>query len=146
MSTSTQGSFLSVKTIQSYFSGSWHKKSPASEIDIAALQKVIPIRLPGEYLKFLRWSNGGEGEFSETYLTMWSTDVIPDWNKDYRIDIKFPTMLVIADDSSQFYGYDCSNGEAEAVAFPMTSSAYSDIVYRFKDLPSLFDKLIEEYQ
>lgn len=42
----------------------WTGKRPATEAEIAALQKAVRFKLPSRYVQLLRASNGGEGELA----------------------------------------------------------------------------------
>ena len=50
------------------FEGWWDKDLPVSEETISIFQERISHTLPKDYLDFLRWSNGGEGDTGEMYF------------------------------------------------------------------------------
>ena len=40
----------------------WFKVDGTSELAISDLQRAAGVPLPGQYIQFLRYSNGGEGD------------------------------------------------------------------------------------
>jgi hypothetical protein len=90
----------------------WRKMDGASERQITELKSALPVELPAEYLEFLRYSNGGEGELSLEPLWFQLFDVafaIQLWqDENYRRE--YSDLF--------FFG---SNGGLESIAFDMSS-------------------------
>ncbi|WP_080937127.1 SMI1/KNR4 family protein [Burkholderia plantarii] len=63
------------------------KKNDSSALsDIEKLESLIGISLPSDYKDFLLWSDGGEGEVGDLYLSMWTLNQLNDLNSLYSID------------------------------------------------------------
>lgn len=90
----------------------WRKVDGASQHQIAELFSALPFEPPAEYLEFLRYSNGGEGELALEPLWFQLFDVafaIQLWqDENYRRE--YPELF--------FFG---SNGGLESIAFDMSS-------------------------
>src|SRR5882724_5632496 len=56
-----------VRTVKQIFSDpnrKWKGAAPASEVEIRALENVLGVSLPSEYVELLHLNNGGEGELA----------------------------------------------------------------------------------
>jgi hypothetical protein len=86
----------------------WLGNPPASASVIAALSAWWAAPLPAEYLRFLRLSDGGQGDFDgyPTYIRFWSAGTVVENNDDYQIQRNAPGLLGIGD-----------NGGLDIVAF-----------------------------
>ena len=65
---------------------------------------------PKDYVDFLFWSNGGEGEIGENYISFWRCEDIVQLNKDYGIQ-KYLTENFVAfgtDGGGECYVFDYS--------------------------------------
>ena len=81
------------------------KNPPAAEGAIADLN----VKLPEDYLDFLRLSNGGEGFLSERcYAMLWRAEELDQANRDYHVPEQAPGLYVFG-----------SNGGGEAFAFDL---------------------------
>jgi len=91
----------------------WRKVQGASEQDISELRKVLPFEPPAEYLDFLRFSNGGEGELALDPLWFQLFEVafaIKLWqDRNYRNE--YPDYFIFG-----------SNGGLESIAFDMSQA------------------------
>jgi hypothetical protein len=91
----------------------WRKVDGASQPHIAELKSALPFEPPAEYIEFLQYSNGGEGELALEPLWFQLFDVafaIQSWRDDnYRRE--YPDLF--------FFG---SNGGLESIAFDMSCS------------------------
>lgn len=65
--------------------GKLRKRAPASAADIAQLEASLNVNLPADYKAFLLWSNGGDGDFGDLYLAIWSIDEAVRLNDLYAI-------------------------------------------------------------
>lgn len=86
----------------------WRKVDGASQLEIAELRCALPFDPPAEYLEFLCYSNGGEGELPMEPLWFQLFDVafaMQIWHdENYRTE--YPNLF--------FFG---SNGGVESIAF-----------------------------
>lgn len=89
----------------------WRNVDGASQLQVAELKSALPFEPPAEYIEFLRYSDGGEGELSLEPLWFQLFDVafaIQLWRDDnYRRE--YPNLF--------FFG---SNGGLESIAFDMS--------------------------
>ena len=102
-----------------HFAGAWHACSAASAKSIEALERELGDRLPNEYLKFLAWSNGGEGPLLVQPYTLCldsAEEVLRQWQEGQYREY-FPSFLVIG-----------SNGAGEYVAFDLRHSLMRAVV------------------
>lgn len=88
----------------------WRKVDGALQSHIVELKSALPFEPPVEYIEFLRYSNGGEGELALEPLWFQLFDInfaIQLWRDDnYRRE--YPELF--------FFG---SNGGLESIAFDM---------------------------
>ncbi len=103
----------------SILSSPWTPNPPASEAALEVLQASVPFQLSGEYMDLLRWANGGAGWVGEVYLSIWPVEAVARLNEGYLISTNLPTVFVIGDDSSHFYGFDHARPNPEVVRFPV---------------------------
>jgi hypothetical protein len=60
------------------------EREPATPDEIASVARAAPFALPSDYLNFLRWSNGIEGDIGKTYwLALWPTADVVEVNAEY---------------------------------------------------------------
>ena len=94
----------------------WSTKAGAAAADIAELIAMSGNALPEDYLRFLRFSNGGEGPLSiqPFWLVLDSAAFVTSTLLDGTLSEFFPGLVVIG-----------SNGAGEAIAFDFRSGRYS---------------------
>ncbi len=63
----------------------WHIQPGATVEAIFQLEEQTRYKLPIDYIKFIKWSNGGEGFIGNNYLSLWKGEEIIELNKDYAI-------------------------------------------------------------
>jgi hypothetical protein len=67
-----------------------------------AIQNLVvnqQIRLPDDYLEFLRFSNGYEGPIGEgSHLILWHIEEVPVLNEDYKADEDIKCLILIGSD------------------------------------------------
>ena len=90
--------------------GAWAGAAAADDADVASLERRAPIRLPAEYLAFLRQSNGGEGELTVQpyWLIVWPAEDVLPLNRRYGVEENVPGFFAIG-----------SSGGGEMIAFEM---------------------------
>lgn len=59
-----------------------NKRPGATDVAIRSLEARLGVRLPDDHKNFLRWSNGWDGEFGSTWLSLDDVESIADANDD----------------------------------------------------------------
>ena len=98
----------------------WQPKAGAAHEELAKLVAASGVRLPQDYLAFLRLSNGGEGPLSvdPLWLVLDSVDTVTDTLADGTFTEFFPSFVVIG-----------SNGAGEGIAFDFRADGDAGVVY-----------------
>ena len=91
----------------------WHGAAGATEASLARLVAASPVELPSEYLRFLAYSNGGEGPLGvqPCYFQIDPADEAALALEDRRHEDFFPGFVIIG-----------SNGGGEYVAIDVRGS------------------------
>ena len=86
---------MTVSDIVNDLAGDWTRKPPAEELAIRNLLAGCKQTLPGDYLSFLRLSNGGEGELSikPWWFQMWPAEELVQTNHDYNVQESIPGFI-----------------------------------------------------
>ena len=89
-------------------SADWDRKPPAEEAQIQSLVSQSGVELPGEYLAFLRYSNGGAGELDiePGWFQIWPAEEVIEANRELEVEANIPG----------YFGFG-SNGGGELLAF-----------------------------
>ncbi len=90
----------------------FNSKAPAGASSIRQFEMESGFRLPGDYVQFLRKTNGGEGFVGNAYLILWRIEELLEMNRDYQVAEFAPGLFLFG-----------SNGGGEAFAFDMRSDA-----------------------
>jgi hypothetical protein len=102
-----------IRTVKQIFSDpnrKWKGAAPASEVEIKALENVLGVSLPSEYVELLQLNNGGEGELAlaplwfQLFDVRWAIALATD--EFYKAE--FPDIF--------FFG---GNGGLESIGFDM---------------------------
>jgi hypothetical protein len=90
----------------------WNRNPPAATDAIQDLVSECAIDLPDEYLEFLRFSNGGEGELGVEpgWFQIWPAEQVLELNKVYEVDTNVPGFFAFG-----------SNGGGEMLVFDVRS-------------------------
>lgn len=101
MDTMLCGVFLSMTKVR------WYKNSGAGIQDISTVESSLDILFPNDYKVFTEWSNGGEGEIGENYISLWKIEDMKVLNDEYQIQ-KYLTKDYLAfgtDGGGVCYGF-----------------------------------------
>lgn len=63
----------------------FHRNAPSTLVEIVSLETTLGVSLPLNYKDFLVWSDGGEGEVGDLYLSMWTVEQVVELNALYSI-------------------------------------------------------------
>jgi hypothetical protein len=56
---------------------------PATEAQLEAAQRDLGVTLPGDYLDFLRESNGAQGFLRDSPVQLWAADELAEYNREH---------------------------------------------------------------
>jgi len=103
----------------------WTREAPANRELVERLVTESAVRLPGEYLALLRYSNGGEGELGiePGWFQLWPAEAVMSLNEAYEVGQNLPGFLGFG-----------SNGGGELLAFD-TQSGIAGQVYAIPFIP-----------
>lgn len=103
----------------------WSKKPGATNGLIEKVEQALGFHLPEDYKAFVRWSNGGEGQVGNIYLSLWRVENIKELNEDYQIGRYLPHVVGIGSDAG---------GECYAFDYRIRGAAPAFILVPFGDL------------
>lgn len=87
------------------------------------------VKLPPDYIDFLRKMNGGEGEFGEAYLQLWDLDRIAESKKFFEAEKFWPGFLAFGSDGGgEAFGFDLRADAKEVVAIRYDSPIWEDSI------------------
>jgi SMI1 / KNR4 family (SUKH-1) len=116
--------------------------SPATPSAIEAAEKFFNLRLPTDYKEFLLFSNGLEGETSDSYLVLWSAEELVELNQAYNVKEFVSNIVLIGSDGAEnAFGFDTIN--MTLVDLPFIGMGYVEnkkIAETFSDFLSLHIK------
>src|SRR5438128_113168 len=93
---------------------------PASEADIRAFELQSGIKLPADYVQFLKRMNGGEGFVGGGYVIIYPIEKLLENNRGYRFEEYVPELFLFG-----------SNGGGEAFAFDRRTKDWSVVMVPF---------------
>lgn len=72
-----------IDTVKILMSDRYRREPPLPEETITEISRRL--NLPDDYANWMRWSNEGEGNFGDMYLTFWPLDELEQLNKDFLV-------------------------------------------------------------
>jgi hypothetical protein len=120
----------------------WFKRTGARADQIRQAEAALGVQFPPDYSSLLSWSNGGEGQIGNRYLSIWSSDEIRQLNDDYQIGRYLPGVVGIGTDGGgQCYALDY---RSDAKAPQIVQCALGDLDFEsIVPLASTFRAFIE---
>lgn len=95
----------------------WYRRPPLEGIE--ATLKESGIVFPNDYIDYMKWSDGGEGDLSEyLYVSLWEAKELFDPNVGYEPIKSLPMLFCFGDDGPHFYAFDRSDN-MKVVRVPM---------------------------
>lgn len=128
-------------------SQNWHPEAPASDAAIEQLIADCPMQLPEAYLAFLRLSNGGTAELSETpwAADFWAAEDIIALNDDYGVGESAPGFLAFGSNmGEEMLVFDKRHGAASAIYFISWAEPSKEDVLRVADSFEALIKTIKQ--
>jgi len=120
---------------------------PASEDEIAEIERHFRVRLLDDYRRFLL-TMGRLGEAfppANSYLSLCAIDEVIPVNEAGDIQKRFPGGLVIGGDGSrEMLTYDFRHGRARLVLLDITAGEWSDAIHQASSLTELLAQFPEK--
>jgi hypothetical protein len=105
-----------MRNIINMLESTWARRPGASPSELADAEQSMVHRLPSDYKLFLQWSDGGEGQVGNRYLSLWKASELSQLNADYEIATYLPGLVAIGTDGGDLaYAFDFRNPEGAAV-------------------------------
>lgn len=92
---------------------------PVEEVKVKKVQTELGITFPKDYVEFILYSNGAEGNIGENYLILWSIEDIIDLNEAYGVN-EFAKGLVLfgSDGGGTAFAFDTRRNDTQIVTVP----------------------------
>ncbi|RQS48666.1 SMI1/KNR4 family protein [Burkholderia sp. Bp8984] len=115
----------------------FRRSAPSNLAEIASLETTLGVSLPLDYKDFLAWSDGGEGEVGDLYLSMWTVVQAVELNALYSITTRMGRGFVgIGTDGGDYcFALDLPRGE-RFVVVPLGALAEDEVKPLASDLVS----------
>ena len=103
---------------------------PASAISIERCQANLGLRLPGDYVRFLRKMNGGEGFLGENaYLVLWRAEQLAEMNAGYEVpEVPRELCLIGSNGAGEAFAFDVRTAPHPIVAIPFLGLEWEDAI------------------
>ena len=117
----------------------WYKQAGASEQQISIVEALLEVQFPGDYKNLLRWSNGGEGQLGNTYVSLWAVEELVQLNEDYKIGVFLPDVVCIGTDGGPnafCLDYATASGRPSLIQAPLGGLGRDDVLFLGDDFTS----------
>ena len=99
-----------MKQLLDKLTNSFDTVSPATPSSIENAEKFFNIKFPNDYKEFLQFTNGLEGETTDSYLVLWSAEELIELNQAYNVKEFVSNIIVIGSDGAEdAFGFDTTN-------------------------------------
>ena len=71
------------------------RRAGVTELLISESERDLELKLPDDYLAFLKTSNGGEGFVGNNYVMLWKIDELSSMNRSYETEVNAPGLLLL---------------------------------------------------
>lgn len=96
---------------------------PATLSAIENAEWFFNIQLPTDYKEFLQFTNGLEGETTDSYLVLWSVEELVELNLAYNVKEFISNVIIIGSDGGEdAFAYDTTN--MTIIKFPFIGMGY----------------------
>lgn len=112
----------------------WNGNLPTNSEVINTVEESLNFFFPRDYIKFIEWSNGGEGQLKNGYLYLWKIEDIKQLNIDYGIQefLSDDCIAIGTDGGDKCYGFDFSSN-GRLFESPLGDLDYTEIKYPAND-------------
>lgn len=103
------------------------RRSAVSDAAIAESEKELMAKLPGDYVEFLRATNGGEGFIGKNaYVAFFRIEELLSMNEAYQVQKYAPGLVVFGSDGGgEAYGFDTRVPQWPIVQVPFVGMAWN---------------------
>jgi hypothetical protein len=106
---------------------SFERRPGASHAAIAGAEEQLRVKLPREYVEFLRLTDGGEGFIGGGYAILWAVEELHSANQDYEFMKYVPGFLSFGSDGGgEAFGFDTRDSLWSIVEVPFIGGGWHD--------------------
>jgi SMI1 / KNR4 family (SUKH-1) len=111
--------------IQRFLDG-LNRRAGATDAIISEREKQLGLKLPAEYVEFLKLTNGGEGFIGKNaYVMLWGVTELASMNQSYEVQEYVPGLLIIGSDGGgEAYGFDTRAPQWPIVQVPFVGMTW----------------------
>lgn len=96
-----------------------NRRPGATDSAIAEEEKQLGLKLPVEYVDFLKLTNGGEGFIGKEYVILWGAEELASMNQSYEVQKYVPGLLIFGSNGGgEAYGFDTRTPQRPIVQVP----------------------------
>jgi len=101
-------------------------RAAATDVAIGNSEKQLSVKLPGEYVAFLKLANGGEGFLGKQYAILWAAEELAKMNEGYEVQKYAPGLLIFGSNGGgEAYGFDTRTYPHQIVQVPFVGMDWS---------------------
>jgi hypothetical protein len=102
---------------------------PADPAAIQRFEAGSQVRLPDDYVEFLRTANGGEGMVGNAYLSLWRIEELIQRNEDCEVAETVPGLFLFGSDGGgEAFAFDMRSGAKPIVMVPFIILCFEDAI------------------
>lgn len=136
-----------ITLLRSHESKAWTPARPASEESIGAAEQALNLKFPEAYRQLLLYSDGGELEMEEAFISLFDLDYLLELNPHPVWSPGLPGMIFFANDQGDYlYYFDPENslgrGSWAVYGVEMGSSNFERSMYLAKDITHLIARIL----
>ena len=99
-----------MKQLLEKLTNSFDTVSPATSSAIETAEKFFNLKLSTDYKEFLQFTNGLEGETTDSYLVLWSAEELVELNQAYNVKEFVSNIILIGSDGAEdAFAFDTTN-------------------------------------
>jgi len=100
--------------------------APASVAAVEEGERQLGVKLPLEYVEFLKRSNGGEGFIGKSaYVILWAVGELASLNEAYEVQKYMPELLLFGSDGGgEAFGFDTRDPQCPIVQVPFVGMSW----------------------
>jgi hypothetical protein len=103
-----------------------NRRPPATSEAITAFERTTSKQLPGEYVDFLKITDGGEGFVGKAYVILWGVGELVSMNQGYAVENYVPGLLIFGSDGGgEAFGFDTRNPQWPTVQVPFVGMEWA---------------------